>query len=113
MANHPDLDEVWVSRILDRKQIRQPRNLYDSLNNLVMLFASTTSEDDVKLFKYHLKDTGSKVRVIEIPVASNINYDWSWSNLERSIQDGRVAADATLKHYRTNGGGKVASPKKH
>ncbi len=100
LANHPDLDEVWVSRILDRKQIRQPRNLYDALNNLVMLFASTTSEDDVKLFKYHLLETGSKVKVVEIPVAHNINYDWNWSNLDRSIRDGWVAADATLARYR-------------
>lgn len=109
LTNHPDLDEVWVSRILDRKQIRQPNNLYDSLNNLVMLFASTTSEDDVKLFKYHLLETGSKVKVVEIPVAHHINYDWSYSNLARSIQDGVLAADATIKKYRNdshNGGGK-------
>lgn len=103
LANHPDLDEVWVSRILDRKQIRRPENLYDALNNLVMLFAATTSEDDVKLFKYHLWETGSKVRVIEIPVAHNINYDWSWSNLDRSILDGRAAADLVLRSYRSGG----------
>lgn len=103
LVNHPDLDEVWVSRILDRKQIRRPENLYDALNNLVMLFAATTSEDDVKLFKYHLKDIGSKVRVIEIPVAHHINYDWSWSNLDRSTRDGRVAAEAVLKAYRDGG----------
>jgi predicted acylesterase/phospholipase RssA len=100
LANHPDLDEVWVSRILDRKQIRKPENLYDALNNLVMLFAATTSEDDVKLFKYHLKDTGSKVKVIEIPVAHHINYDWSYSNLERSIKDGYGAASRALEYYR-------------
>jgi predicted acylesterase/phospholipase RssA len=100
LANHPDLDEVWVSRILDRKQIRRPENLYDALNNLVMLFAATTSEDDVKLFKYHLLETGSKVKVVEIPVAHNINYDWSWSNLDRSILDGRAAADLALRSYR-------------
>lgn len=101
LRNHPDLDEVWVSRILDRKQIRRPHNLYDSLNNLVMLFAATTSEDDVKLFKFHLKEIGSKVKVVEIPVASNINYDWSYSNLDRSIADGYAAAAATLKKYRS------------
>jgi len=100
IANHPDLDEVWVSRILDRKQIRQPKNLYDALNNLVMLFASTTSEDDVKLFKYHLMEVGSKVKVVEIPVNHNINYDWSYSNLDRSIVDGRAAAAETIRRYR-------------
>lgn len=103
LTNHPDLDEVWVSRILDRKQIRRPENLYDALNNLVMLFAATTSEDDVKLFKYHLLETGSKVKVVEIPVAHNISYDWSWSNLDRSILDGRAAADLVLRSYRAGG----------
>ncbi|MBI3446098.1 MAG: patatin-like phospholipase family protein [Magnetospirillum sp.] len=107
LANHPDLDEVWVSRILDRKQIRRPHNLYDALNNLVMLFAATTSEDDVKLFKYHLQEIGSKVKVVEIPVAHHINYDWSWSNLDRSIRDGRIAADAVIKAYRA---GDAAKP---
>lgn len=99
LQNHPDLDEVWVSRILDRKQIRPTRNLYDSLNNLVMLFASTTSEDDVKIFKYKLKEIGSKVRVVEIPVNHHVSYDWSWSNLERAILDGERATDAVLKAY--------------
>ncbi|CAA7620587.1 conserved hypothetical protein [Candidatus Terasakiella magnetica] len=102
IANHPELEEVWVSRILDRKQIRQPRNLYDALNNLVMLFAATTSEDDVKLFRYHLMETRSKVKVVEIHVAHHINYDWSWSNLEHSTKAGWVAADAAIKEYRSN-----------
>ena len=96
IANHPDLDEVWVSRILDRKQIRRPNNLYDALNNLVMLFAATTSEDDVKLFKFHLMETGSKVKVVEIPVNHHINYDWSHSNLDRSTADGYAAADRAI-----------------
>ncbi|MEI6559341.1 MAG: patatin-like phospholipase family protein [Rhodospirillaceae bacterium] len=99
MQNYPDLDEVWVSRILDRKQVRPAENLYDSLNNLVMLFASTTSEDDVKLFKYKLKDTNSTVRVIEIPVNHHVNYDWTYSNLDHSIRDGERATDAVLKAY--------------
>lgn len=99
MAYHPDLDEVWVSRILDLHQIRRPENLYDALNNLVMLFAATTSEDDVKLFKNHVKDKGYDVKVIEVPVAANINYDWSYSNLENSIEQGYSAADLTIKEY--------------
>ena len=100
LTNHPDLEEVWVSRILDRKQIRKPENLYDALNNLVMLFAATTSEDDVKLFKFHLKRIGSNVKVIEIPVAHHINYDWTDQNLDRSIRDGYEATSATIAKYR-------------
>lgn len=100
MTNHPDLDEVWVSRILDIKQVRKPENLYDALNNLVMLFAATTSEDDVKLFKYHVAKTNPDLKVIEIPVAFNIDYDWKYSNLDRSIDEGYEAADAVVAAYR-------------
>ncbi len=100
LQNHPDLDEIWVSRILDRKQVHPTHNLYDALNNLVMLFAATTSEDDVKIFKYKLKEIGSKVRVVEIPVNQNINYDWTWSNLQRSIDDGAAATRAVLATYK-------------
>lgn len=99
MQNHPDLDEIWVSRILDAKQIRKPDNLYDALNNLVMLFASTTSEDDVRLFKYKVKEHGYKVKVIEIPVSNNINYDWSYGNLDNSIELGYKATVETYNRY--------------
>jgi len=99
LQNHPDLDEVWVSRILDRKQVRPAENLYESMNNLVMLFASTTSEDDVKLFKYKLREQNSKVRVVEIHVSHNTNYDWTWSNLEASMLAGERATEAALKTY--------------
>ena len=100
LEKHPDLDEVWVSRILDRKQVHKPENLYDALNNLVMLFAATTSEYNVKLFKLHLQQIGSKVKLIEIPVAQSINYDWSYDNLDRSIRDGYDAASLTVDRYR-------------
>ena len=100
MEFHPDLDEVWVSRILDVKQARKPENLYDALNNLVMLFASATSEDDVKLFKYHVQEKGYKVKIIDVPVATNINYDWNQSNLQLGIDDSYRAADALIKAYK-------------
>lgn len=100
MRNHPDLDEVWVSRILDVRQVRKPENLYDALNNLVMLFAATTSEDDVKLFKYHAAKDYPNLRVIEIPVEFNITYDWSYSNLDKSMVEGYDAADQVLAAYR-------------
>ena len=102
MENHPDLDEVWVSRILDRKQVRKPENLYDALNNLVMLFAASTSEDDVKIFKHKIKEHGYKTKVVEIHVPAHINYDWSYSNLDHSIDLGFKAADEALKEYRAS-----------
>jgi predicted acylesterase/phospholipase RssA len=55
LMEHPDLDEIWVSRIVDSKQIRKPENLHDAMANLCQLFAATVGEDDVRLFKYHVK----------------------------------------------------------
>ena len=49
------LDEIWVSRIVDSKQVRKPENLHDALANLCQLFAATVGEDDVNLFKYHVR----------------------------------------------------------
>lgn len=100
LKNHPDLEEVWVSRILDRKQVRKPENLYDALNNLVMLFAATTSEDDVKLFKQHVKESRPDIKVIEIPVDHNVDYDWTYSNLDRAMAEGYDAADKVVAAYR-------------
>jgi hypothetical protein len=65
-----------------------------------MLFAATTSEDDVKLFKYHVAAKYPKLKVIEIPVAYNIDYDWKYSNLDRSMDEGYDAADRVLAAYR-------------
>jgi predicted acylesterase/phospholipase RssA len=94
MQNHPDLDEIWVSRILDRKQIRPHRNLVEALNNLVMLFASTTSTDDFKLFSIHLrrenasrKRKGKKsIKLHDLQVDPNTSYDWTHSNLSESAR---------------------------
>ncbi|KXJ54234.1 MAG: hypothetical protein AXW12_12790 [Thalassospira sp. Nap_22] len=101
---NPDLDEVWVSRILDIKQIRQPENLYDALNNLVMLFAATTSEDDVKLFTCKVAESGRDIRVIEIPVEANISCDWTWENFDQSIEEGYRATNDVLSAYRNTTG---------
>ncbi|BDW96539.1 hypothetical protein MACH10_22240 [Thalassospira tepidiphila] len=101
---NPDLNEVWVSRILDIKHIRQPENLYDALNDLVMLFAATTSEDDVKFFKYKVAESGRDIRGIEIPVEANISYNWTWENLDRSIEDEYRATNGVLSAYRNTTG---------
>ena len=57
VEDHPDLDEIWISRIVDSGQIVAPKNMLDSTANLCELFAATVGEDDVKLFKYHVKET--------------------------------------------------------
>ena len=50
------LDEIWINRIVDAHQIHKPENLHDALANLCQLFAATVGEDDIKLFKHHVKE---------------------------------------------------------
>lgn len=103
LEDHEDLDEVWVVRIVDDNQIRAPRDLTDGLGNLCMLFAATVGEDDIKLFKHHLKrrkDEGERLpELIELSVSPAINYDWNHSNLDRGIQAGYEAAEQALQKY--------------
>ena len=49
------LDGKSISRILNSKQVRKPENRHDALANLCQLFAASVGEDDVKLFKYHVR----------------------------------------------------------
>jgi len=108
--NPPDdkLDEIWVSRIVDSKQIRKPENLHDALANLCQLFAATVGEDDVRLFKYHVRcdkpQSGNeedrwKGTVVEIHVPGHINFKWNHSNLENGRELGRAAAEQATKAY--------------
>jgi len=54
LDNHPDLEEVWVLKIVDYKQMKRPQNLVEGLSNFPMIFADTVADDDIKLFRYHL-----------------------------------------------------------
>jgi predicted acylesterase/phospholipase RssA len=108
------LDEIWVSRIVDSKQIRKPENLHDALANLCQLFAATVGEDDVRLFKYHVtcdrhqpakngKNGKRKAPwngiVVEIHVPGHINFKWNHSNLENGRELGKAAADQAFQAY--------------
>jgi predicted acylesterase/phospholipase RssA len=106
LQDHPDLDEIWISRIVDAKQIRAPRNLTDSLANLCQQFAATVGEDDVKLFKYHVQENNRKSggpkwtgTIVEIKVDSHINFNWSHSNLNNGRSHGKHCADRTFRKY--------------
>jgi predicted acylesterase/phospholipase RssA len=98
-----ELDEIWVSRIVDSKQIRKPKNLHDALANLCQLFAATVGEDDVRLFKYHVKFddpvkwTGT---VVEIHVPAHIDFKWNHSNLDHGRQLGKAAAEEAIAAYK-------------
>ena len=106
LEDHEDLDEIWVNRIVDAKQVRKPENLHDSLGNLCQLFAATVGEDDVKLFKYHVRDEKKwKGTIIEIQVSHDINFKWSHENLKNGAAAGYKAADEAYREYmkKTNG----------
>src|SRR5262249_7076662 len=98
--HHPYLDEIWIVRILAKNQTHPPKALLDAFNNLVMLFASTTSEDSIALFRLYLQERGSRVRIVEVPVYGDILYEWSYSNLEQSIRGGYDEADKVVRAYR-------------
>jgi predicted patatin/cPLA2 family phospholipase len=105
IENHGhEIDEVWVSRIVDSKQIRKPDNLHDALANLCQLFAATVGEDDVKLFKYHLKEENNWTgTVVEIHVPAHINFKWNHSNLDEGRKLGRAAAEKAIAAYKAAG----------
>jgi len=105
LEDHPDLDEVWISRIVDAKQVHPPRNLAEALGNLCMLFAATVGEDDVKLFRYHVKydkDVKWHGKIIEIRVPNDVNFEWTHSNLDRGRKAGYLAASQALEKYNSD-----------
>jgi predicted acylesterase/phospholipase RssA len=106
LEEHGDLDEIWISRIVDTKQIRKPQNLHDSLANLCQLFAASVGEDDVKLFKYHVKCEEPpkwKGTVVEIHVPAKINFKWNHSNLDHGRALGKAAAQEAIAAYEEEG----------
>ena len=107
LQDHPDLEEIWISRIVDANQVLPPRNVHDSLANLCELFCATVGEDNIEIFICHLpkyneerKAKGKKpIKIIEIPVDCTINFEWSHSNLEHGIKAGEAAAKRTYEYY--------------
>jgi predicted acylesterase/phospholipase RssA len=96
LEEHRDLEEIWVSRIVDSHQIRKPENLIDAQSNLCQLFAATVGEDDVKLFKYHVVERRWEGKVVEIHVPGHINFKWNHKNLENSRKLGYAAAKQAI-----------------
>lgn len=99
-----ELDEIWVSRIVDAKQVRKPNNLHDGLANLCQLFAATVGEDDVRLFKYHVrcdrkKDDPWQGAIVEIHVPGHISFKWNHANLDAGRRLGKAAAEQAIEAY--------------
>lgn len=100
VEDHPDLDEIWVCRIVDYRQVRLQKNLHDSLGNLCEQFAAEVGENDIELFKSHLrKSTGRIPRIVEIPLQpkTRINYRWDHENLQLSFDEGQRAVRTLLE----------------
>jgi predicted acylesterase/phospholipase RssA len=96
------LHEIWVSRIVDAKQVRKPENLHDALANLCQLFAATVGEDDVRLFKYHVrydKPRRWEGTLVEIRVPGHISFKWNHSNLDMGRRLGKAAAEQAIKAF--------------
>ncbi|NRF67470.1 patatin-like phospholipase family protein [Aquincola sp. S2] len=103
VEDHPDLDEIWVCRIVDYRQLRLQKNLHDSLGNLCQQFAAEVGENDIDLFKSHLrKSVGRIPRVVEIPLEpeTKIDYRWDHENLEIGFAEGRKAVHKLLDRQR-------------
>lgn len=94
VEDHPDLDEIWVCRIVDYRQVRLQKNLHDSLGNLCEQFAAEVGENDVELFKNHLRKSPGRIpRVVEIPLEleTQIDYRWDHENLDIGRAEGKKA----------------------
>ena len=103
IEDHDDLKEIWVSKIVNFEEINAPRNVYDALANLCMLFAAAVGDDDTRLFKYHARlDRGKNpppLEIIELDFGGHTNFDWNHDNFDKGIEAGRkAAAEALHKH---------------
>lgn len=113
---HPELNEIWISRIVDHEQVQPPRHLLDALNNLIMLYAGTTSLNDVRRFadRHHQEEvlyalneaqqgrSGHQphwIEVIELPVWSGAQYYWTHENFDACIQASEQACMQSLRDY--------------
>jgi hypothetical protein len=103
VEDHANIDQIWVSKIVDFKQIDAPKNVCDALGNLCMLFAATVGDDDTRLFKYHAifdqKDYPWLGEVIELDFGGHTNFDWDYDNFDKGVEAGRKAAKVALDKH--------------
>jgi len=100
LRDHPNLDEVWINRIVDDSQVKPPRNLAEALANLSMQFAAEVGENDIKLFRQHLlNQSRMRPRVVEIPIRpdTEVTFEWKHSNLMQGFREGRDAVRKLLE----------------
>jgi len=81
--------------------------LYNSLpletnriEKLTNFFKEIFVPDDIKLFKKHLAQSHSKIKVIEIPMKyETLNYHWNYTNLFKGIDAGYQGTLEKVKDY--------------
>lgn len=115
------INEVWISQIVDHTQIKAPTNLLEALNNLIMLYAGTTSRDDVSMFvnDYNFRQylghlllsekasRGRKARlyrprpieVIRLPVPRGTTHFWTHENFDLSVMNAKGACASIIRVY--------------
>jgi predicted acylesterase/phospholipase RssA len=107
---HDDINEIWVSRIVDHQQVREPANLLDALNNLIMLYAGTTSRNDIELFAHHInheelmdchasRRKADPIEVLQLPVETSTTYLWSYENLDNSVRRSKESCLRFIENY--------------
>jgi hypothetical protein len=102
LRNHPDLDEVWVINILDYKEITPPKNQLEADLLAVELPFITIAQDDIKLFRHHLKDLGldSKIKIVEIKASyKDLDFFWKQSTFQEGLKVGYDGAMKTIQQY--------------
>jgi hypothetical protein len=108
IENHPQLDEIWVSKIIARPQMHDHRNLLQALQNLVMMFACTTGDDNIELFMYKLqahnerrKAVGKRpVRLYILPHDPFTNFDWTESNFDNTVEAACATSARVIADYK-------------
>jgi len=102
LANHPDLDEVWVVNILDYKEVNPPRNQLEADLLAVELPMTTIAQSDIKLFSFYLQEAGlyDKIKLIKINLSCrDLDFFWRQSTLEKGIRIGYEGTMDTIQAY--------------
>ncbi len=98
LQDHPDIQEIWVTRILDRRATSNPQTLSEALNNLITLFTTLNNEKDFKLLKLKIKKTAPHIKIIEIPLICD--FDTPTPDFYKDISRGYNIASDVLHQYR-------------
>lgn len=109
LDDHSDLDEIWVIKIADYKEIKPPENLIEAELLGVMLPFDTISDDDIVLFSQRLQEYNRKnnknIRLVNVLMKYGmLNYHWNHSNLSQGINVGYQGTLNAINQFNQNRG---------